>query len=210
IVNAGSSAPFTAGIAPGELLNLYGANLASGIQVASGVPFATTIGKMQVMVINIPAPIYYVYPTVLAAIVPYGVTGSIAKVQVFTNNVPPNAVTAWISKTAPGVLTQSQNGLGYGDVIHLNGTLVNAQSPAQIGETVSVYVTGLGAVSPTIADGDAGPTNPLANTAGTIAAYIGGVQATVAYAGLAPQLAGLYQINLTVPAGLTEIGRAHV
>ena len=36
-----------------------------------------------------------------------------------------------------------------------------------------------------------------------IAAYIGGVAATVGYAGVAPQLAGLYQINLTVPAGLT-------
>jgi uncharacterized protein (TIGR03437 family) len=203
IVNAGSSAPFTAGLAPGELLNLYGANLASGIQVASGAPFPTTLGNVQVMINNIPAPIYYVYPTVLAVIVPYGVTGSIAKVQVFNNNVPSNAVTAWISKTAPGVLTQSANGLGYGDVVHQDGTLVNAKNPAQIGETVSVFVTGLGAVSPTIADGDAGPTNPLANTAGTIAAYIGGVQATVAYAGLAPQLAGLYQINLTVPAGLT-------
>src|SRR5665811_2423596 len=107
----------------------------------------------------------------------------------------------WISKTAPGVLTQSANGLGYGDVVHLDGSLVNAKNPAQIGETVSVYLTGLGAVSPTIADGDAGPTTQLANTTGTIAAYIGGVAATVGYAGLAPQLAGLYQINLTVPAG---------
>jgi uncharacterized protein (TIGR03437 family) len=204
VVNAGSSAPFTAGVAPGELLTLYGANLASGIQVASGAPFPTTLGNVQVMINSIPAPIYYVTPAQLSAIVPYGVTGGIAKVQVFNNNVASNAVTALIAKTAPGVLTQSQNGLGYGDVLHLDGTLVNAKSPAQIGETVSVYVTGLGAVSPTIADGAAGPTNPLAITpAGTIAAYIGGVSATVSYSGLAPQLAGLYQINLTVPAGLT-------
>jgi uncharacterized protein (TIGR03437 family) len=205
IVNAGSSAPFTAGLAPGELLTLYGDNLASGTQVASAIPFPTTLGNVQVSVNGVPAPIYYVTPAQLSAIVPYGVTGSIAKVQVFNNNVPSNAVTAWISNTAPGVLTQSQNGLGYGDVIHLNGTLVNAQSPAQIGETVSVYLTGLGAVSPTIADGAAGPTDPnaLAKAVATITAYIGGVQATVGYAGLAPQLAGLYQINLTVPAGLT-------
>ena len=204
VVNAGSSAPFTAGVAPGELLTLYGANLASGIQVASGAPFPTTLGNVQVMINSIPAPIYYVTPAQLSAIVPYGVTGGIAKVQVFNNNVASNAVTALIAKTAPGVLTQSQNGLGYGDVLHLDGTLVNAKSPAQIGETVSVYLTGLGAVSPTIADGAAGPTNPLAITpAGTIAAYIGGVSATVSYSGLAPQLAGLYQINLTVPAGLT-------
>ena len=51
-----------------------------------------------------------------------------------------------------------QNGLGYGDVVHQDGTLVNAKSPAQIGETVSVFLTGLGAVSPTIVDGAAGPT----------------------------------------------------
>jgi uncharacterized protein (TIGR03437 family) len=206
VVNAGSSAPFTAGVAPGELLTLYGANLASGIQVASSAPFPYTLGNVQVMINSIPAPIYYVTPTQLSAIVPYGVTGGIAKVQVFNNNVPSNAVTALIAKTAPGVLTQSQNGLGYGDVLHLDGTLVNAKSPAQIGETVSVYLTGLGAVSPPIADGAAGPTNPnplSVTPAGTIAAYIGGVSATVSYSGLAPQLAGLYQINLTVPAGLT-------
>ena len=101
------------------------------------------------------------------------------------------------------MFTQSANGLGYGDAVHQDGTLVNAKNPAQIGETVSVFVTGLGAVSPTVADGAAGPTDQLANAVGPIAAYIGGVQATVGYAGLAPQLAGLYQINLTVPAGVT-------
>jgi uncharacterized protein (TIGR03437 family) len=203
IVNAGSSAPFTAGLAPGELLTLYGANLASGLQVASGIPFPTTLGKVQVTVNNIPAPIYYVTPAQLSAIVPYGVTGSVAKVQVYNDNVPSNSVTAFIGKTAPGVLTQLQNGLGYGDAVHLDGTLVNAGNPAQIGETISVFVTGLGAVSPTIVDGGAGPTDVLANAAGTITAYIGRVQATVGYAGLAPQLAGLYQINLTVPSGVT-------
>ena len=203
IVNAGSYAPFTAGIAPGELLNLWGANLASGSHVASSIPFPTTLGNVQVTINNIPAPIYYAYPNVLAVVVPYGVTGSIATVQVFNNNVASNTVTAWIAKTAPGVLTQTSDGLGYGDAVHLDGSLVNAKNPAQIGETVSVYLTGLGAVTPTIADGAAGPTNPLANATGAIAAYIDGVQATVGYSGLAPQLAGLYQINLTVPAGLT-------
>ena len=62
ILNAGSSAPFTASIAPGELLTLYGANLAPGLQVASAIPFPTTLGKVQVTVNDIPAPIYYVTP----------------------------------------------------------------------------------------------------------------------------------------------------
>ncbi len=203
IVNAGSFAPFTAGIAPGELIVLFGANLAPGTQVASGIPFPTTLGKVQVTINGIAAPIYYVTPTQLSVIVPYAITGTFAKVQVFNDNVASNAVTMPIAKTAPGVLTQSQNGLGYGDVVHQDGKLVNAKNPAQIGETVLVFLTGLGAVSPAISDGAAGPTDTLASTTSTITAYIGGVQATVTYAGLAPQLAGLYQINLTVPTGVT-------
>ena len=203
VVNAGSFAPFTAGVAPGELLTLFGANLAAGLQVASAIPFPTTLGKVQVMINSVPAPIYYVSPTQLAVVVPYGVTGTIAKLQVLNDNVPSNTVTQWIGNTAPGVLTQLQNGLGYGDVVHLDGTLVNDKNPAKIGETVSVYLTGLGAVNPAIADGDAGPVNPLANATNPITAFIGGTEAKVGYSGLAPQLAGLYQINLTVPAGVT-------
>ena len=69
IVNAGSFAPFTAGVAPGELLTLFGANLASGLQVASTIPFPTTLNKVQVMINSVPAPIYYVSPTQLAVVV---------------------------------------------------------------------------------------------------------------------------------------------
>lgn len=179
IVNAGSSAPFTAGLAPGELLTLYGSNLAPGIQVASVVPFPTLLGKVQVNINGIAAPLYYVTPTQISAIVPYGVTGSIANVQVINDNVASNTVSALVAKTAPGVLTQLQNGLGYGDAVHLDGTLVNAKNPAQMGETLSVFVTGLGAVSPTISDGAAGPSVQLALATSAITAYIGGVQATV-------------------------------
>ncbi len=200
VVNAGSSAPFTAGVAPGELLTLYGTGLAAGVQVAAAVPLPTTLGKVQVLINGIPAALYYVTPTQISAIVPYGITGSVAKVQVFNDNVASNAVTAFVAKTAPGVLTQLQNGLGYGDAVHADGSLVTAKNPARIGETVSLFLTGLGAVSPTIADGGAGPIGPYALATNAISVFVGGVQASVGYAGLAPQLAGLYQINLTIPA----------
>lgn len=204
VVNAGSSAPFTAGIAPGELLTLYGANLAPKVQVASDIPFPTNLSGVQVNINNIPAPLYYVTPGQLSAIVPYSVTTGIAQVQVINNGVASNTVTVEIALTAPGVLTQSQNGLGDGDVVHQDGSLVTPANPAQVGETVSLFLTGLGAVNPTIADGAAGPTIPLSITpASTIQAFVDGLAATVSYSGLAPQLAGLYQINLTVPTGVT-------
>jgi uncharacterized protein (TIGR03437 family) len=204
VVNAGSSAPFTAAISPGELLTLYGSNLSGSTQVASSIPFPTTLANnVQVKINGIPAPLYYVTPTQLSAIVPYAVTSGLAQVQVINNNTPSNLVTMLVGATAPGVLTQSQNGLGYGDVIHADGTLVNAQNPAKPGETVSVFLTGLGPVSPSINDGAAGPTNPYSLATNTVTAFVGGTSAPVGYAGLAPTLAGLYQVNITIPSGLT-------
>jgi uncharacterized protein (TIGR03437 family) len=99
------------------------------------------------------------------------------------------------------VFTVPPGGVGYGAVLHGDYSLVTAQNPAQLGETVSVYLTGLGATNPVIQDGSAGPASSQTNNA--IQVFIGGLQATVSYSGLAPQLAGLYQVNFTVPSGLT-------
>lgn len=203
IVNAASSAPFTARIAPGELLTLYGSNLASSLVVAPSIPFSTSLGNVQVTINGVAAPIYYVSATQISAIVPYSITGSIAQVQVINNETPSNTVTMLVGTTAPGIFTVPPGGLGYGAVLHQNGSLVTTTNPAQIGETVSVYGTGLGAVNPTIANGAAGPSSPLSYTANTITADISGVTATVTFAGLAPGLAGLYQVNVTMPSGLT-------
>src|SRR4029077_8751207 len=82
VVNAASSAPFTAGIAPGELLTLYGTNLSTDTQIAATVPFPTMLAGVQVMMNGIAAPIYVVSPGQISAIVPYGVTTPVAQIQV--------------------------------------------------------------------------------------------------------------------------------
>jgi uncharacterized protein (TIGR03437 family) len=202
VVNAASSAPFTAGIAPGEVITLYGANLAPDTVAASTVPLPTTLDNVQVTVNGLPAPIQFVSPGQISVIVPYAIGSSIARIQVCYNvTTCSNAVTEFVNLTAPGVFTVPPGGVGYGAVLHADYSLVTPQSPAQVGETVSLYLTGLGTVNPMIPDGSAGPANSQTNN--TIAADIGGQAATVLYAGLAPGLAGLYQINLTVPSGVS-------
>jgi uncharacterized protein (TIGR03437 family) len=203
VVNAASFAPFTASLAPGEFIALGGTNLASDTQVAPDVPFPTTLAGVQVMINGIAAPLYYVTPGQIAAIVPYGATAAIAQIQVINNGVPSNTVTAFIGLTAPGVFTVSQNGLGGGKIVHSDSTPVTSDSPAKVGETVSVFLTGLGAVTPTIPDGAAGPLDPYSLANSTITAYVGGIPAVVGYAGLAPGAAGMYQVNLTIPTGVT-------
>jgi uncharacterized protein (TIGR03437 family) len=200
IANAASAAPFTAGISAGEFIVLYGSNLAPGTKVATAAPFPTSLNGVQVSVNGLPAPLYYVSPTQIAAIVPYGITFSIGQIQVTNNGVPSNSVTEFVNKTTPGIFTLSANGLSYGAIEHADGTVVTTGHPAQPGETVAVFISGLGGVFPPVPEGSPAPSSPLSNTTNTIAAFVGGNAATVAYAGLAPFLAGLYQVNLTIPA----------
>lgn len=204
IANAASSAPFTASVSPGELITLYGSGLADATTVASALPFPTTLGNVQITVNGVKAPIYFVAPSQVSFIVPYELTGGVAQFQVTTDGNPSNTVTSFTGASSAGVFTVPPGGLGYAAALHQDGTLVSPSSPAQPNETISVFVTGLGAVTPTIADGAAGPASPLSQTTNTIAADISGTTATVTYAGLAPQLAGLYQVNLTIPTGLTS------
>jgi uncharacterized protein (TIGR03437 family) len=155
-----------------------------------------------VTVNGLPAPVQFVSPGQISVLVPYYVGGSsIASIQVNNNGVLSNAVTEFVNLTAPGVFTVASNGTGYGKVQHADFSPVTAQNPAQVGETVAVYLTGLGTTDPVIADGSAGPASSQTNS--TIQVYMGGVAATVGYSGLAPQLAGLYQLNVTVPSGVT-------
>ncbi len=204
VVNAASSSPFTAGVAPGELITLVGTNIGPNtLQVASTIPFPSKLGGVQVLINNVPAPIYYVSQNQVSAIVPYQTSG-VAQIQVVNNGAASNAVTEFVVTTAPGVFTQPAGGVGYAAALHPDFSLVTPSSPAKIGETVAVFVTGLGAVFPSIPDGSAGPSPNFSNATNPIAATVGGQTATVAFAGLAPGLAGLYQVNVQIPSGVAS------
>jgi uncharacterized protein (TIGR03437 family) len=204
VVNAASFAPFTTGIAPGELLTIFGANLApSTVVMQGGIPFPGTLGQVRVLMNNRPAAIYYVSPSQISAIVPYGTTEGVVQIQVERNGVLSNAVTMLRRDTNPGVFSQSQSGEGAAIAAHANGALITEANPARPGEVIVVVLTGLGGVFPSIVDGGlGGSTAGSLNTTlpGTVAAKVDGLDAAIAYSGLAPGFAGLYQLNLTVPA----------
>jgi uncharacterized protein (TIGR03437 family) len=201
VVNAASFAPYTTGIARGELITLFGSNLAPSLQVAQALPFPTTLNGVQVKINGRLAPIYYVSPTQMSVIVPYPTElQDFAQIQVTNGSTTSNAVTVFMNTTMPGVFSLPQTGVGNGAVLHADFSVVNAAKPAKKGETVLVYLTGLGDVNPPVTEGNAGPTNPLSTMTNDLQVFIDGIEATVSYAGLAPGLAGLYQINVQVPS----------
>lgn len=83
--------------------------------------------------------------------------------------------------------------------------------PAAAGDPIQIYVTGLGRATPngnpagsTLRTGDVAPANGsvLYRTVDTPRVTIGGIDAAVAFSGIAPGFAGLYQINVTIPPGV--------
>jgi uncharacterized protein (TIGR03437 family) len=77
--------------------------------------------------------------------------------------------------------------------------------PARAGDYITIYCTGLGAVTNPPSSGSAASASPLSATTVTPAVTIGGVPAPTTqffFAGLSPGYVGLYQITVQVPAGV--------
>jgi hypothetical protein len=71
-----------------------------------------------------------------------------------------------------------------------------------LSDVLVIYATGLGAVSPKVPSGVPAPTDPLSRLTVAGSVIFGGVPATPQFAGLAPTLVGVFQINVTVPPGV--------
>ena len=211
VFNAASYAPITNSVAPGEFITIFGSGLSSTTAGAQTLPLPKTLGNVQVTVNGRAAPIQYVSSGQINFLIPFATTESFATIQVTNNGVASNQVTVYTNNTAPGLYTFNTDGVGPAVVFHLDYSKVTADNPAVGGEALILYVTGLGAVTPTVSDGAAAPSNPPSKL---VASQIIGIdifdssfvdtEATVSFAGLAPGFTGVYQINFVVPTGVAS------
>ena len=207
ITNSGSSSLFTSRIAPGELITIYGSSGASFVpESRSDFTFPLTLGGVVVLINNRLAPILSLDATYssVTVMVPYETTEPIASIQVAYNGVSSNTVTVFTGDTAPGVFTLPPGGVSRAAARHANdASVVSQTNPAQVGEIISVYLTGLGQVSPPVSTGAVGPSDPLSWAAHDIQVFIDGVPApTPQFVGLTPTVVGLGVINVQIPAGV--------
>ena len=218
VQNAATFIPFTAQVSPGEVISLYGTGLASQNATLQSLPFPPTLANVSVTINGTTAPVYSVVHGALDQInvvVPYSTPtdGSLLNIQVTNNGVKSNTVQEYSGATSPGLFTLTANGIGNGAILHANYSVVTPSNPAKVGETILVFLTGLGAVSPAVTAGNAAPgAEPLARVTdqslavyidGFIAGYNDGTPPTLGYAGLAPLVGGLYQLNVTIPSGVS-------
>src|SRR5204863_175945 len=84
------------------------------------------------------APIYFVSPGQINALVPFATTGPTATIVVQNGGANSNTVTAPVAATSPGVYSLDSSGTGSGAILHTDFTLVNDDKPAVAGETVLI------------------------------------------------------------------------
>jgi uncharacterized protein (TIGR03437 family) len=185
--------------APGSLISLFGQNFSTETASSSGFPLPTTLAGVRVILNGAPAPLLYVSPTqinaVVAADVWLGRGGVIIQNGLGQNRQIPITIT----ETAPELFIWNT-----GEVIAFNedGTMNSAEAPAPAGSVVTVYLTGVGPVEPPVPTGSPAGIQPLSVSTADYWAEVGGVPAAVEWLGMAPGYAGLGQANIRIAEGL--------
>jgi uncharacterized protein (TIGR03437 family) len=214
-ITSGGVVPLNSTVAtiqPSEWVSIYGTNLASSTVTWNG-NFPTSLGGTSVTIGGKAAYLWYVSPTQINLQAPDGASaGSVAVAVTTASGTATSTVTLapvapsfllLDSKHVTGIILTADGSGAYGggtyDIIGPTGnSLGYATVAAKAGDNIELFAVGLGPTDPAVPAGQA--FSSAAPTTDPVGLIIDNISVTPAFAGLSG--AGLYQINLTVPAGL--------
>ena len=190
-------------LAPGSLFSIKGTALAASTQTASA-PLPTELAGTQVLMSGTPLPLLSVSPTEVWFQVPFEASPGTTATLTVNYGSPFHGCSVVIPISGRGPSFFWNNG---GNVIFIHqdfSGLVTPQLPAQRGEVVTAYALGLGGVTPSVATGVPTPLDQLYPLNWPFACYQGnpfqdGPPLDVPFAGLAPGMIGVYQVNIRMP-----------
>lgn len=192
-----NGASYSGALAPGTWAAIFGTSLTSSTATATSVPLATVLGGVTVTFGGVAAPLYYVSPGQINAVIPFEVVipaSGTVPVEVISPTGTGAAFTVQLSKNAPAIFTQNGSGSGAPLVFDASFKPVTVAANG----TLIMYATGLGATNPAGSSNSGGATSlPLNKVLDALHVVIGDTPATIGFAGLAPGFPGIYQLNVT-------------
>ncbi len=213
VISASAFGAFQA-VAPGSWIEIYGTGLATttrGWTSAdfSGVNAPTVLSGTSVAIGGKSAYVSYISPTQVNVQVPSDATTGSQELILSTFAGSSTALHVTVNGLEPGLFSPASFNIGGKQrawaIFPDNSTIVLptgaisgiTSQKAKAGDVITLYGVGFGPVTPSI------PAGQLVQQLNTITAdyefLLGGVKAEVQYAGLAPQLVGVYQFNIKVP-----------
>ena len=187
---------------PGEIISVYGQGLGPDVSVAAQLNqsgnIPTAVGGPRFLFDGIPAPIFAAGSFQVNAQVPYEIAAKRETVvQLLYNGVPSNKLTLPVLDFAPEIFCRSGS-FSEAAAFNEDGSLNSSGNPAARGTILSLFATGAGLFTPALKTGVPAPT--ASRTVAPAALQIGAKDAEVLYAGAAPSLVGVVQVNVRVPA----------
>ena len=214
-INAGGVVPLYSSsptIQPGSWVSIFGSNLAANAATWNG-DFPTSLGGTSVTIDGLPAYLWYVSPGQINLQAPDDPNTGTVNVVV-TTAVGSATSTVTLAKFGPsfnlldgkhvaGIILRSDGSGTYGsgtyDIVGPTGTSLGYKTvAAKSGDVLELFGIGFGPTTPAAPAGK--PYSGAAQTTNPVTLSINNVTVTPSFAGLTS--AGLYQINLSLPAGV--------
>lgn len=194
-----NAASYANSYAPGMILGIFGQNLTAVSPYtaqAQTIPLPLSLAGSSVTINGIPAPFYYASIDFATVQIPYEIQPGLAVLT----------VTGWTGQTfnysfevqpaAPGIFTDPATGL-----------VVPFESAAA-GQTVALYITGEGQVTPALATGATPsattPIDQLPQPVLPVSVTVAGQNAPIAFVGIVPGIVGATQINYSIPENVPK------
>ena len=205
LVNSADNQP--GWLAPNTIATLYGKFLAyntvtlTSNDIRGGIlPTVLPSTGVRVLVNGLPGNPYYVSPTQINFLMPPNLLPGPATVQLVIDGLagPPISITLGIA--APALFQLDQQTI---IATHADGSLITQAASAKPGDVVVLYATGLGQTVPPVGYGELPTGAAQLQMLTSFRVLLDGNPvdySAIAYAGIAPGFAGLYQINLAIPA----------
>jgi uncharacterized protein (TIGR03437 family) len=187
-------------IAPGQVVSIFG----KGLGPAAGINGKLVNGRMESLVAgvevrfdNVPAPLLYVSDSQINLQVPHFVVTRVrTEVKVIRDGTVVGSTTVAVREVVPGILTAAGGGQA---IAAMEGNQLNGpQAGVKPGSVLTFYITGDGQFGATGADGR--PAAGAVPTTASVSVDLGGYSGEVLYAGAAPGMIGIMQVNIRVSA----------
>lgn len=182
-------------VSQGDIMVVKGEQLSlSPFTQATAVPLATKLGATSVLVNGTAVPLFYTSYGQIAFQMPLDTPVGTAIVQVQRDDgSASNKASVEVAPRAPRLLV----------ITNQDGSVNTQANPVRPGQAIIVWAIGLGATSPAVGTGQAGPAaEPFARVPGAMAALGGGLgKLTVPpyFAGLSSEFPGAYQVIIVIP-----------
>jgi uncharacterized protein (TIGR03437 family) len=192
-----SAADYSGSLAPGAIAAAFGAELASGTAAAANVPLPTTLLGTRVLVNGRAAQLFFVSAKQINYQIPEGTQTGSVEVAIERNGAITSRETVVIRDASFSIFSLNQAGSGAGAIIDgrtFRGGPFSVRTDKGEPTILALFGTGLGAAG------------SVSSVSSRVQVFVGGVQATVHYAGPHPFFVGLSQINFELPPIIADQG----